>query len=91
MQSLPKKRPCRPPGAKNKHSKQKPCPKSEMMWNFGKSRKRGKKGKHTNARKESKLIPVAVDDKENTPSQEIIAEFNEKGTVTGDTQKSRKV
>ena len=83
---IPKRRAGRPPGAKNKHSKNKYIlPKSDVNFKFGRPRKVGKKGnsnnksvsKANNASVDDKDINASVDDIENIPSKELIAEFKE--------------
>ena len=86
--STPKRGRGRPPGAKNKHSKNRNMtilPKSNENWMHGKSRKRGKKGKANNKSVSNDNAREQKDDKENIPSEAHIAEFKEQGSMASAT------
>ena len=60
-------------------------PKSNANWMHGKGRKRGKKGKANNTSVSNDNAREQKDDKENIPSEALIAEYKEKGTLTSAT------
>ena len=82
IQSTPKRKPGRPKGSKNKHSKKnKSCHKSESTWDSSSHVKLGKKSADKNV-KVSKVVKqpenLDFDDKENSyPSDEVIFQFRE--------------
>ena len=82
IQSTPKRKPGRPKGSKNKHSKKnKSCHKSESTWDSSSHVKLGKKCADKNV-KVSKVVKqpenLDFDDKENSyPSDEVIFQFRE--------------
>ena len=90
IQSTPKRKPGRPKGSKNKHSKKnKSCYKSESTWDSSSHVKLGKKCADKNV-KVSKVVKqpenLDFDDKENSyPSDEVIFQFRENSSqsVTG--------